>query len=771
MVRENRRVSARSIGSGRVKVRRTYENTRSTFSQTPGKNLKPGGPGNERNPKRDQHEQPKRKRGLLGRILRWTLGIIALLILAGAGTFAYLYATIEIPLPEKIAMAEKTKVYYNDGSTQIGSFATQNREIISCEALPKYVGESIVASENQTFYKDTGVDFKGIVRALLNNVSGGSRQGASTITQQYAERYYMGDTHSYSGKVHEAILAMKITKSQDKDTVLCNYMNTIYLGRGAYGIEAASKAYFNKDAKDLTMPEAAMLSGIIPAPSAWDPAINPKRAEQRFTRVIGIMEKQGYISEQDAKAAQMPQTIPLQSQQSSYKGPNGYTLQMVRDELIGSGNFTPDDIDSGGYTIVTTIDKGKQDLMYNTASPSTPENSKILSQGMQTGAMSVNPKDGSIIAFYGGDDYLTKQLNNATQATYELGSTMKPFALLAAVQNGVSLNTTFNGNSPRTYNGIAQPVKNFGNEQFGYTNLYNATAHSVNTVYMDLQDHLTPKKVAQTAQAAGMSPKLVPGDNPFTVLGNDGVHVSDVAQAYATIANEGNKPTLHIVASVKDSNGKDMYRAPTDSERVFNANDTALVAKAMTGTVQFGTATEVRKVGKTIAGKTGTANDSTAGSFVGFTPSVVTVFAMWNPGSDGSPQEIPPLRGGYGSGAQYPAHLFAEYMKQALADQPNETFPVTHDDGKIGGPDGTWGSGSGRSSGSYSNRKNYQNNSQNSSGDQPTNNDSSTSGDADTNKGNGNTANGNGATGQPPSNGSHESNGGAEHQPANSGGQ
>lgn len=752
-------------------MRRTYENTRSTFSQTPGKNLKPGGPGNERNPKRDQHEQPKRKRGLLGRILRWTLGIIALLILAGAGTFAYLYATIEIPLPEKIAMAEKTKVYYNDGSTQIGSFATQNREIISCEALPKYVGESIVASENQTFYKDTGVDFKGIVRALLNNVSGGSRQGASTITQQYAERYYMGDTHSYSGKVHEAILAMKITKSQDKDTVLCNYMNTIYLGRGAYGIEAASKAYFNKDAKDLTMPEAAMLSGIIPAPSAWDPAINPKRAEQRFTRVIGIMEKQGYISEQDAKAAQMPQTIPLQSQQSSYKGPNGYTLQMVRDELIGSGNFTPDDIDSGGYTIVTTIDKGKQDLMYNTASPSTPENSKILSQGMQTGAMSVNPKDGSIIAFYGGDDYLTKQLNNATQATYELGSTMKPFALLAAVQNGVSLNTTFNGNSPRTYNGIAQPVKNFGNEQFGYTNLYNATAHSVNTVYMDLQDHLTPKKVAQTAQAAGMSPKLVPGDNPFTVLGNDGVHVSDVAQAYATIANEGNKPTLHIVASVKDSNGKDMYRAPTDSERVFNANDTALVAKAMTGTVQFGTATEVRKVGKTIAGKTGTANDSTAGSFVGFTPSVVTVFAMWNPGSDGSPQEIPPLRGGYGSGAQYPAHLFAEYMKQALADQPNETFPVTHDDGKIGGPDGTWGSGSGRSSGSYSNRKNYQNNSQNSSGDQPTNNDSSTSGDADTNKGNGNTANGNGATGQPPSNGSHESNGGAEHQPANSGGQ
>lgn len=755
MARDNRRVSARSIGSSRAKVQRSYPNTRNTFSQTPGKGGRAAGPGNERGPKHNPRQQPKRKRSLFGRIIGWALGIVILLILAGAGTFAYLYATIEIPQPEKIAMAEKTKVYYNDGSTQIGSFATQNREIISCEALPKYVGESIVASENQTFYKDTGVDFKGIARALLNNVSGGSRQGASTITQQYAERYYMGDTHSYSGKVHEAILAMKITKSQDKDTVLCNYMNTIYLGRGAYGIEAASKAYFNKDAKDLTMPEAAMLSGIIPAPSAWDPAVNPKRAEQRFTRVIGIMEKQGYISEQDAKAAQIPQTIPVQSQQSSYKGPNGYILQMVRDELVGSGNFTSDDIDSGGYTIVTTIDQGKQELMHNTASPSTPENSKTLSQGMQTGAMSANPKDGSIIAFYGGDDYLNKQLNNATQATYELGSTMKPFALLAAVQNGVNLNTTFNGNSPRTYSGITQPVRNFGNEQFGYTNLYNATAHSVNTVYMDLQQHLTAKKVAQTAQAAGMNPKLVPGDNPFTVLGNDGVHVSDVVQAYTTIANEGNKPTLHIVASVKDSNGKDMYRAPTDTERVFNANDTALVAKAMTGTVQFGTATEVRKIGKTIAGKTGTANDSTAGSFVGFTPSMVTVFAMWNPGADGKPQEIPPLRGGYGSGAQYPAHLFTEYMKQALADQPNETFPAARDNGKIGGPDGTWGSGDGRSSSSNSNRRSYQNNNQNSSGGQPTNGNDGGSGDANTNTG---------STNQTPGNDSHASNGGPEQQ-------
>ncbi|WEV69687.1 transglycosylase domain-containing protein [Bifidobacterium sp. ESL0775] len=752
MVSESRRVPARSIGSRRVKPQRRYNNSQTPHRQQPrrgGNNA--GRRPNARGPQRKLPKQHKH------RILKWTLGIIAVLVLAGVGVFAYLYATTEIPLPEKIAMAEKTKVYYSDGATEIGSFATQNREIISCDALPKYVGQSMVASENQTFYKDTGVDFKGIVRALLNNVSGGKRQGASTITQQYAERYYMGDTHTYSGKVREAILAMKITKSQDKDKVLCNYMNTIYLGRGAYGIEAASKAYFNKEAKDLTMPESALLAGIIPAPSTWDPAVNPKRAQQRYTRVIGIMEKQNYISAKDAKAnPQMPPTVPPQSQQSSYKGPNGYMLQMVRDELIGSGNFTRDDLDTGGYKITTTIDKSKQDLMFSIASPSSTENAKILNQGMQTGAMSVNPKDGSIISFYGGDDYLTKQLNNATQATYELGSTMKPFALLAAVQDGVNLNTAFNGNSPRTYAGITQPVKNFGNEQYGYTNLYSATANSVNTVYMDLQEHLGAKKVAQTAQAAGMSPKLVPGDNPFTVLGNDGVRVSDVAQAYATIANQGNKPTLHIVASVKDSSGKDMYHAPTASERTFSANDTALVAKAMTGTVQYGTGTEVKKVGKTIAGKTGTANDSTAGSFVGFTPSVVTVFAMWNPAADGKPQEIQPLREGYGVGGKYPAHLFTEYMKQALADQADEPFPVAHDEGKIGGPDGSWGSGAKSSSGSggYS-RRSYGNDDSSGSDSSSTGGGNTTSGGSGAGAGNGN---GGGAT-ETPSQGGAESGG------------
>lgn len=601
-----------------------------------------------------------------------------------------MYATTEIPAPDKVAMADKTKVYYSDGKTEIGSFAEQNREIISCDALPKYVGNAIVASENRSFYEDKGIDLKGIGRALIHNMTKRGRWGGSTITQQYAERYYLGETKSYFGKLREAILAVKIAQTQDKKTVLCNYMNTIYLGRGAYGIQAASKAYFGVDAKDLTLSQAALLAGIIPAPSKWDPAVGPKEAGIRFKRVLRIMKEDHYISEKEAKEATIPQTIQ-NKQNNVYSGPHGYLLRMVRDELTRNGSFTQDDLDTGGYRIVTTIDKPRQDMMFKVASPS-QDGKNIVPQGLQIGAMSINAKDGSIISVYAGDDYLSKPLNNATQALYEPGSTMKPFALLGAIQAGTSLDTQFNGNSPQQFSGITAPVSNFANVSYGNINLYQATANSVNTVYMQLQNKLGANKVAETAVKAGLDPKRMNGKNPFTVLGNDPVHVSEIARAYATFANQGKLPDLHIVASVKNPDGKEFYRAPVEGTQVFNSNDTNLAAKALTGVVQQGTAKEARSVGKTLGGKSGTANDKTAGSFVGFTPNVVTVFAMWYPDANGNPQKIPAFRG-YSGGSDYPIHMFTRYMRQALAGEQNTKFPEAKDDGKVGGLDGTWGLG------------------------------------------------------------------------------
>ena len=625
-------------------------------------------------------------------ILKWVLGITGALLALGIGAFAYLYATTEIPQPESIAVAENTTVYYADGTTPIGTFSEQNREIIDCSVLPDYVGQAVVASEDRSFYTNRGIDLVGIARAFWNNLTTGSRQGGSTITQQYAERYYLGETTSYLGKAREAILALKIAQAQDKDQVLCNYMNTIYLGRGTYGIQAAAKAYFGKEAKDLTVAEAAMLAGIIPSPSSWDPAVDPEQAQARFTRVLRIMQEDGYITAQEQQEAQFPQTIEY-TQQNSYQGANGYLLQMVRDELTGSGTFSAEQLDTGGYAIVTTIDKSKQDLMYSVVSPAQNGMQGVIPDGMEFGAISVNAKDGSIISVYAGEDYLTKQLNQATQSVYEIGSTMKPMALLGAIQEGVNLDTVFNGNSPRKFDGITDPVGNFGNMSYGNVNLYTATAQSLNTVYMDVQAKLGTQRIAEIAKEAGAESDALDGANPFTVLGNNALTTKDVARMYATIANQGNRPNIHIVSSVKNTDGEDIYKAPTDTTQVFDANDTALVTKAMTGTVQNGTATEALAVGHNLAMKTGTANDSYAASTVGFTPSVVSVFAMWYPDANGNPQEVPAF-GGWSGGSDYPVHLFTQYMTQALAGTDNETFPNAVDHGKVGGSDGSWGLGS-----------------------------------------------------------------------------
>lgn len=611
--------------------------------------------------------------------------MILTFIAVAVGAFAYLYVTTEIPQPEKVAMAAKTTVYYSDGTTPIGSYAAQNREIIDCSTLPKYVGQAIVASENRTFYQDKGIDLRGITRALITNLRTGSRQGGSTITQQYAERYYLGETTTYKGKLREAILAIKIAQTQSKDTVLCNYMNTIYLGRGAYGIQAAAKAYFNKDAKDLTVSEAAMLAGIIPAPSTWDPAISPKQATSRFNRVIRIMKEDGYITSAQAAEAAMPQTV-AQTTENTYQGFKGYLLAMVEQELVNSKAFTKDELETGGYKIVTTFDQTLQNEMQSVGD----NRASGMPDGMQIGALAADPRDGSIKSIYGGTDYLTHQLNNATQATYEPGSTMKPFALLGAAQAGVSLDTMFNGNSPQTFKGLVSSVANSGNVSYGYVNLYKATAYSINTAFMNLNEKLTPQKTAEIAHSAGITSDI-DETSPYNVLGINSVTVKELTQAHATIATGGVKHTLHCVSKVLSSDNKELYSTKTGDERVFEENDCALVIKAMEGTVQYGTGKEARSIGHTIAGKTGTANDAYAASFVGYTPQLISTWAMWYPNENGNPQEIPDFNGYTHS--EYPVHLFTEFMKQALKGTEDTAFPNATDDGKVGGPDGTWGTG------------------------------------------------------------------------------
>ncbi|WP_418969567.1 transglycosylase domain-containing protein [Alloscardovia omnicolens] len=664
--------STRSTGSHNVRAGSSRNRHNSQYKKN-----------TSRRPSGNHSHKALKKRPILKYILLTFLGLFML----GVAGLGVAYAMIKIPSPESIALNQKTTVYYNDATTQIGSFQEQNRQIIECSALPDYVGNAVVASENRTFWTDSGIDFKGIGRALFNNITTGSRQGGSTITQQYAERYYLGDTKSYVGKLKEALLALKIAQTQDKSTVLCGYLNTIYWGRGAYGIQAAAQAYFGKDAKDLTVEQAAMLAGIIPAPSLWDPAVDQTAATKRFNRVIKIMKTDGYITSEQASAAAFPETIE-NTNTDQYAGDKGYLLTMVKNELIGTGKFTEDQIMTGGYSIVTTIDKDKQATMQNTVN-----GDSTLPATIEVGGMSADVDTGEILAVYGGRDYNTKQLNNATQAIYQAGSTMKVFTLLGAIQQGVNLNTIFNGNSPQSFPGIAQPVANYGNRSYGYISLTQALAHSVNTVFMHLNEKVTPQKTAQIAQEAGIT-SSIQTDSLYNTLGIDAVHMSEMVQAYQTIAHDGVRNTLHIVRSVTSaSDGNTMYAANTTGKQVFDSNTTAVATQALRAVVTSGTGTPALSVGKTLAGKSGTANDSTALSFVGFSRHVVTGFAIWNPSDDGKTNEAVPSFGAYREGTGYPTHLFADYMKQALAGVADEAFPTAKTQGAVGGSDGSWGLG------------------------------------------------------------------------------
>lgn len=695
-----------------------------------------------RAPKRGQNapkgpkKRTNRKKGLWWKIL---LGVLGGLLAIGIGLFTYLYVTTDIPQPEKVAIAEKTTVYYNDGTTEIGSFSEQNREIIDCSVLPDYVGNAIVASEDRSFYRNGGIDIMGMARALYNNLTTGSRQGGSTITQQYAERYYLGDTTSYSGKIREAILAMKIANSQDKQQVLCNYMNTIYLGRGAYGLQAAAKAYFGKEAKDLTVDEAAMIAGIIPAPSMWDPAVNPEQAKSRFTRVIGIMREDGYITGQQASEAKFPETKPV-SVSNDLAGPNGYLLTTVENELVASKAFTKDELETGGYKIVSTLDPNMQKIMQ-TVGDDRPEG---MPESIQVGGIALDQKTGSVKAIYGGSDYLKHQLNNATQANFQPGSTMKPFGLLGAAMDDVNFNTMFNGNSPERFEttpGTWAEVPNALNMSWGTINLKQATANSVNTVFMNVNQHLTPKKFAQIAHDAGITGDIQE-DTLYNILGINSLTVWDLAQGHSTIANDGTKNTLHIVDRVLKGD-KEMYKPNLGTKQVFDANDCMLVQNAMLGTTQYGTAAgTAATLGRQVAGKSGTANDETAASFVGYTPSLMNVWAIWNPGENGESQIVPEFAGYGVSSTGYPSHLFTEFMAQALAGQPAETFATPVDNGKIGGPNGDWGLGGQRyvpstNNGTQQRQQNeQQQDSQNKqeSNDSNTSNESSNNGDAKQNE-------------------------------------
>jgi len=626
---------------------------------------------------------------------RFIVGSFLTVCFLGLGAIVAAYVFTEIPNPAADTSKQVTTVYYanNADGTRgavMGTFAVQRRELVDFATLPPYVGNAVVAGEDRTFWKNSGVSITGTARAFLNNIRGGATQGGSTLTQQYAERYYTsGTTKDYIGKAKEAMLAIKISRDQSKKDILGNYLNTIYFGRDSYGIQVAAQSYFGVAAKDLTIRQAALLAAIIPSPNNWDPAKNPDKALAKWKVVLEHMLADGHITqaEYDATLAEgLPPTVEYK-RSDTLKGPNGYILERVRSELITSGAFKDEDLDTKGLTIITTIEQPVQDaavaavngLLDGTLAGEQP------SPDLKVAVVSIRPQTGAIVSMYGGPDLLTDAVNRATFDAIQAGSTFKPFALLAALREGIPLTTRFNGNTPQTFGDWK--VNNFDRGQVGEIDLVKATEQSVNTVYAQLNLKVGPDKTAAAARDAGITTDVQP--NRANVLGTEAVHPLDMASAYATIAAQGIYSTPFIVSEVRYVKDDSVaYKGEKAHRQAFDPAVTADATFAMQQVVQNGTGKQwIKPLGRPIAGKTGTSQTVQSAWFVGFTPEISTAVALSQAGGDSGHDQVPIKEFGKAGGRKvttvtggtWPAALWASYMKPVLAMAPysNETpFPA-----------------------------------------------------------------------------------------------
>lgn len=625
-------------------------------------------------------ENPRKTKTTKKPKLTNVLLIVAVVILAGAG-LGFLTASLNtMPgLKSDIRPPAASQFFDINGNLISTTRSVENRLPVSISKIPKELQNAFVAVEDSRFYQHSGVDPRGIMRAVWTNLTGGSvAEGGSTITQQLAKNALLSQERTIKRKIQEAILALQIEHQYTKQEILELYLNQIYFGQGAYGVEAAAQVYFNKHVQDLTLSECAMLAGIPKSPNYYSPSSNLKAAKERQATVLDQMVKYNYLDEVGALKAKREEIKIAQKQtQKQEDSTASYFIDYVTQILIEK--YGADAVYKDGLKIYTTLDMDMQKTAEQSISrlPTYETDGNGLKQP-QGALVSIEPQTGYIKAMVGGRG--TDQFNRAVLAERQPGSAFKPFVYLAALENGMEPGSTIDDRAVSYNNWSPQ---NYDGRFHGVVTLRTALEHSLNIPAVKLAGQVGIDKPLYYAQQMGIQTLVLSGAtndrNLAMSLGGltRGVRPIEIAAAYGTLANRGIYVEPTPIVKILDRNGKVIEQSVPHEKSVVNERSAFILTDMLRGVIEHGTGTRAN-IGRPAAGKTGTTSDYKDAWFVGYTPDLVT--AVWI-GMD-SEGTLPGITGG-----ELPAVIWKGFMSSALASVPPHDFarPSGVSDSQIGG--------------------------------------------------------------------------------------
>ncbi|KOX02101.1 transglycosylase domain-containing protein [Streptomyces sp. NRRL B-3648] len=670
----------------------------------------------------------KPAKSLIRRIFGWKkiLGTFFGVCLLGILGFVGLYLYVDVPEGNAAARQQSNVYKYSDG-TILARKGEVNREIVDLSKVPRKVQLTFVAAENKSFYHDSGVDFRGTARGLINTLSGKGKQGGSTITQQYVKNYYLNQDQTVTRKLKELVISLKVDREKSKDDILAGYINTSYYGRNAYGIQAAAQAYYHRDAQDLSVAQGAYLAALLQAPSQYDWAVATKTGKrlvkERWNYVLDNMVEEGWLSKTERNSLHFP--YPEEPKGApGLGGQKGYLVelanQQLEQQLMTQEGLTQSQAENAvidkGWTITLNISRKKQSALERAVKTQLtgkldPKKRKVDGD-IQAGAASVDPKTGRIVALYGGQDYYKHYFDNATRRDYQPASTFKPVILAAALEQNattqdgkpITADTVYDGTSRRQVLDHGSPVgfapPNEDDVDYDKITVQQAMNKSVNSVFAQMGVDVGMDKVMSTAGRLGMDTKGMQ-PVPAQTLGSMGASPLEMAGIYATFANHGYRVTPTIIKSAENK-GRSVEMPNPVGGSVISRTAADTVTSVLTGVVDDGTAQESvagnpLRDGQQVAGKTGTSDENKSAWFTGYTPTLVTSVGLF--GEDPKTKAHVSMKGATGllkppgriNGGGYPAKIWAAYTfgvtsratfdlntTQGAAVAPVETPSWTH---------------------------------------------------------------------------------------------